>query len=125
MQTNTPANLLFALFFVLPSTAASAETIAGHASVIDADTIQINGERIRILDIDAPEKDQFCMQAEGDVTWDCGVQAAFALIDRIGETDVICETTKLDRYKRHLARCSVDGADIAIWLAESGWGGSV
>ena len=42
------------------SSAAHAETIAGRATVIDGDTLEIHGERIRILDIDAPEKDQFC-----------------------------------------------------------------
>ena len=108
--------------FLVPASIAHAETIASRASVIDADTLQINGERIRILDIDAPEKDQFCQQAVGDVTWECGVEATFALIDWIGETDVVCETNGLDRYKRHLARCTVQGEDVAVWLAESGWG---
>jgi endonuclease YncB( thermonuclease family) len=112
---------LASALLAVPSTAA-AETMAGRASVIDADTLQVNGERIRILDIDAPEKDQFCQQAVGDVTWACGIEATFALIDWIGESDVVCETDKLDRYKRHLARCTVDGDDLAVWLAESGWG---
>jgi endonuclease YncB( thermonuclease family) len=114
-------SLLFVTCLATIATA-HADTIAGRASVIDADTLQINGERIRILDIDAPEKDQFCQQAVGDVTWECGVEATFALIDWIGETDVVCETNGLDRYKRHLARCTVQGEDVAVWLAESGWG---
>jgi endonuclease YncB( thermonuclease family) len=116
------ANLVVLATFTLLSAAANEETIAGRASVIDADTLQINGERIRILDIDAPEKDQFCQQAVGDVAWECGVEATFALIDWIGESDVVCETGRLDRYKRHLARCTVEGEDLAVWLAESGWG---
>jgi endonuclease YncB( thermonuclease family) len=77
---------------------------------------------IRFLDIDAPEKRQFCEQAEGDVTWECGVEAAFALIDRIGESSVRCEADGLDRYGRHLARRYIEGEDLAVWLAESGWG---
>ena len=104
------------------TSAAHAETIAGRASVIDADTLQINGQLVRVLDILALEKDQICQQAVGDVTWECGVEATFALIDWIGETDVVCETDGLDRYKRHLARCTVLGEDLAVWLAESGWG---
>jgi endonuclease YncB( thermonuclease family) len=111
-----------ALFLVLSSSAAHAETMAGRPSVIDADTIQVNGKVIRVLDIDAPEKDQLCQQAEGDVMWECGVEATFALIDWIGESDVVCETDRLDRYKRHLARCTVQGEDMAVWLADSGWG---
>ena len=106
----------------LSISAAHAETIAGRPSVIDADTIQINGEVIRFLDIDAPEKDQYCQHAIVETTWECGIEATFALIDWIGESDVVCETDRLDRYKRHLARCTVEGEDIAVWLAESGWG---
>lgn len=34
---------------------------------------------------------------------------------------VNCETTGKIRYKRWLARCSVGGDDIALWLAEGGW----
>lgn len=111
-----------ALGLMLATSAAHAEAIAGRASVIDADTLQINGERIRVLDIDAPEKDQFCQQAEGDVTWQCGVEATFALIDWIGESDVVCDVDGLDRSRRHLARCTVEGQDLAVWLAENGWG---
>ena len=73
--------LLIAITLTLTCSAARAETIAGPASVIDGETIQVRGEVIRILDIDAPEKDQFCSQAEGDTTWRCGERAAFALID--------------------------------------------
>ena len=113
--------IALALILILPSPA-HAETIAGPASVIDADTIQVNGAVFRFLDIDAPEKDQYCQYAVVNTTWRCGEEAIFALIDWIGESEVVCETDKLDRYKRHLAHCAVQGEDVAVWLAESGWG---
>ena len=112
--------VVFTVF--LSTSAAHAETISGPASVIDADTIQVNGQVIRFLDIDAPEKDQYCQYAVVNTTWRCGEEATFALIDWIGESDVVCETDWLDRYKRHLSHCAVQGEDIAVWLAESGWG---
>jgi endonuclease YncB( thermonuclease family) len=34
---------------------ANAETIAARPSIIDGDTLQIHDERIRLLDVDAPE----------------------------------------------------------------------
>jgi endonuclease YncB( thermonuclease family) len=84
---------------------AIAETIAGRASVIDADTIEIHNQRIRILDIDAPESRQTCADQDGKA-WRCGQQAALALSDWIGQQPLTCETTKRDRYKRWLAKCT-------------------
>jgi endonuclease YncB( thermonuclease family) len=107
-----------ALLLALASASASAETIAGRASVIDGDTIEIHGERI--LDIDAPESRQTCQDASG-AAWRCGQQAALALSDWIGQQTVTCDTTKLDKYRRHLARCSVGGADLGEWMAGHGW----
>jgi endonuclease YncB( thermonuclease family) len=119
MRLPLPAFILL----LATSAAASAGTIVGRASVIDGDTLEIHGERIRILDIDAPESGQLC-QLEGvneRGAWRCGQKAALVLADRIGRQSVICETTKKDRYKRWLARCSVGGVDLAEWLAGHGW----
>lgn len=118
---------LTALILLLASSAASAETIAGGASVIDGDTIEIQGERIRILDIDAPERGQLCfkkLQSIDEGAWPCGLQAALALSDWIGEQTVTCETTTKETtelFKTWLAHCAVAGQDVAEWLAASGW----
>lgn len=106
------------------ASAASPEALAGRASVIDGDTIEIHGERIRILDIDAPESRQLCFTNGGlyeGGAWPCGHKAAWALSNWIGQQTVVCEPTKKDRYGRWLARCAVGGTDIAEWLAEEGW----
>ena len=67
--------------------ACSGETVdsdlPGVASVIDGDTIEIHGKRIRLNGIDAPESGQRCQNARG-TAWRCGQQAALALSDRIG-----------------------------------------
>jgi endonuclease YncB( thermonuclease family) len=103
------------------SSAANADTLAGRATVIDADTIEIHGERIRILDIDAPESRQPCFKPDGPA-WRCGQQASLALADWIGQRTVTCDATKKDKYKRWLARCTVAGEALAVWLAAQGWG---
>lgn len=110
--------VLMVLMFA--SSTAHAETIAGRASVIDGDTLEIHGERIRILDIDAPESRQTCEDEDG-APWRCGQQAALALADWIGTGSVTCQTNRRDRYKRWLAKCSVGGVDLAAWLAGHGW----
>lgn len=101
-------------------TEAEADTLTGSASVVDGDTIEIHGERIRILDIDALESRQICTAQDGS-EWRCGQQAALVLDDWIGSRTVRCESDKLDRYGRHLARCAVAGQDLAEWLAVNGW----
>jgi endonuclease YncB( thermonuclease family) len=114
--------MLVAILYLLATSAARADTIAGRASVIDGDTIDIHGERIRILDIDAPESRQTCFNAlAAHPDWRCGSEAAKKLANLVGARTVTCETTRKDRYKRWLAHCSVSGADLALWLAEHGW----
>jgi len=74
------------------------EPIAGQASVIDGDTIEIHGTRIRLWGIDAPEHDQTCV-ADGRA-YRCGQKAALALSDRVGSHTVMCEARDIDRYGR-------------------------
>src|SRR5690554_1952283 len=80
--------------------AAHAE-VAGRASVIDGDTIEIHGQRIRLHGIDAPESAQLCL-AE-DERWRCGQQSALALDDEIAGRPVACAERDRDRYGRIVA----------------------
>ncbi|TIW51788.1 MAG: thermonuclease family protein, partial [Mesorhizobium sp.] len=52
--------------------------IAGVASVIDGDTIEVHGQRIRFNGIDAPESKQYCDDAKG-FEYPCGRRSAEAL----------------------------------------------
>jgi endonuclease YncB( thermonuclease family) len=95
-------------------------SITGRASVVDGDTLEIHGARIRILDIDAPESRQTCTADDG-IAWRCGQKAALVLDDWIGQRAVSCATDGKDRYGRWLARCAVGGQDLGQWMALSGW----
>jgi endonuclease YncB( thermonuclease family) len=94
-------------------------TITGRASIIDGDTLEIHGQRIRLHGIDAPESGQTCL-ADGE-RWRCGQKAAFALADFIGHSPVRCEEQGVDRYGRVIAACYVQGEDIERWMVLNGW----
>jgi endonuclease YncB( thermonuclease family) len=112
--------LLLPVFILLTGPTSTQTTIMGQASVIDGDKIEIIGQPIRLLDIDAPESRQMCTKA-GGTAWQCGNQAALALASWIDHRVVVCESEFADRHGNHLARCSVDGEDMASWLAANGW----
>ena len=98
----------------------SAPAIQGTASVIDGDTIEIGGERIRLNAIDAPESSQLCLDAAGK-RFRCGQKSAYALADMIGRSVVSCEPKSRDRYKRIIAICSKGTTNLNAWMVAQGW----
>lgn len=99
--------------------AASGNTIVGTATVVDADTIDIHGQRMRLNGVDAPESHQNCKDKSGKL-YRCGSESANALDAWINRNPVNCVVTDKDRYGRGLADCSVRGASIQEWLVTNG-----
>jgi len=95
--------------------------IVGKAWVIDGDTIEIAGTRIRLEGIDAPEWDQTCTDAQGK-PWPCGRAATSELKAHVRGRELTCNARAFDRYKRVLAVCALpDGSDINAWMVQQGW----
>jgi len=93
----------------------------GRASVIDGDTVEIAGQRIRFNGIDAPESRQHCDDAKG-FDYPCGRRAAQALDKFLAASRPLhCSFVDRDRYGRLVGNCDrADGRSVQKWLVEQG-----
>jgi endonuclease YncB( thermonuclease family) len=91
----------------------------GPATVIDGDTLDIAGERIRLHGIDAPEKDQSC--SIGDQVWECGIASWGFLVQLLAGQTVTCDPLDIDQYGRTVAVCFADNQDINANMVSEGW----
>jgi endonuclease YncB( thermonuclease family) len=86
--------LLLALLLLVSTTAAAAQT----ARAIDGDSLEVAGEQIRLIGIDAPEGRQLC-QRDGR-EWRCGDAATAALGELVVGYEVRCDVLGRDRWWR-------------------------
>jgi len=115
-----PTILAFGLGGVLDQYHDGAPTVAGTAWITDGDTLRINGQRIRLHGIDAPETDQRCTDSVG-AWWRCGGQAGRELSRKISGRNVSCRGDEHDRYGRLIAVCTVGGESLNAWMVRQGW----
>lgn len=96
--------------------AAVATLICLAPAVHDGDSLRCDGERVRLIGIDAPElaDSPRCHDARRNRS-DCDQTAALASRDylrSLTRVEVRCSVEARDRYGRALARCQAGGVDI-------------
>jgi hypothetical protein len=93
------------------STPASGDDLVGTPRVVDGDTLEVDGARVRLLGIDAPERGE-----------PGAVEATSALLNIIAGRDVTCTDTGGRTHGRIVATCTVGrGADLSrSWWATAG-----
>jgi endonuclease YncB( thermonuclease family) len=111
---------MICFMLLLASGTAGAGDLAGQASIIDGDTLEIHGTRIRLWGIDAPESSQLC-RGEDSIQYRCGARAANDLDAFITRRVVTCAPVSMDQYGRTVASCTVDGVDLGDWLVRNGF----
>ena len=87
--------------------------------IIDGDTINLNGKKIRFSGIDTPELKQTCKKNDKIIY--CGITAKKLLIDKIADQKVNCIEEGKDQYKRTLAECFVNDLSLSSYLVKKGY----
>jgi endonuclease YncB( thermonuclease family) len=113
-RTFTFARFLFAAA-CLCAPPAFADNLTGQASIIDGDTLEIHGTRIRLWGIDAPESNQLC-RGDDSTQYRCGAKAANDLDSFLAKRPIDCAPVNLDQYRRTVAVCQLTALTLP-----SGW----
>lgn len=87
--------------------------------IIDGDTFELNGTKIRIYGIDAFEKKQKCLRQTKYI--DCGYMASEYLSFLLTGNDISCTKKSSDKYGRDVSICTVNGIDIGKMMVRQGW----
>ena len=97
-------------------------TLFGQPRVVDGDTLKIAGVSVRLLGIDAPEKQQMCLDRESRC-YPCGKHITNWLKEQIQDSTVLCELTGEVSYNRPVGACTVTQTNHGVehTLLVSGW----
>lgn len=96
-----------------------------QVKVVDGDSLEIDGKKIRLVGIDSPEYFQIC-RTKDDKPYNCGqkaLQHMEQMVDRghaHGEK-VVCEKISVDRYHRALSLCRIGDVNLNYEMVKSGW----
>jgi endonuclease YncB( thermonuclease family) len=113
---------MLAIAFVacLTCSFAQATELSGVPRIVDGDTLAIGATKVRLEGIDAPESDQYCINATG-VRWTCGIEARNQLVAHVAGREISCTSSGIDAYKRTLGTCRLAGEDLNGWMVQEGW----
>jgi endonuclease YncB( thermonuclease family) len=99
----------------------AAKAIEGRAIALNGDTLRLNGQVYVLAGIEAPDRQQACMQARNR-RWRCGERALAALEAAVRPGPIAClpAGSTADAAGRLPATCSIGGRDIADGLVRQG-----
>ncbi len=98
------------IFLLAASLVFMGDTASARTRVIDADTVQVNGVRVRLNGVDAPE-----------IGTQAGQAARRWMVNHLasgGQLD--CELNGERSYNRYIGICYLDGKDIGAALIKAG-----
>lgn len=89
-----------------------------EVTAVDGDSLLIDGRRVRLEGIDAPEYNQSCYDAEGRL-YECGQKAKEALADMV-KNGVDCRKQTTDIYGRDVSICYAGRVNVNQQLVRDG-----
>lgn len=103
----------------LDAVMSSPRGVAENVRIIDGDRLELDGTRIHLLGIDAPELDQLC-GGEG-AQYPCGQEAKAALESLlVGVDNIVCEKKDEESDGWMQAVCKANGLDVNAEMVRSG-----
>lgn len=110
---------LLAVLCAVGAGAAVAGNIAGTPRVIDGDSMEVDGVRIRLYGIDAPEPQQRCR--DDGRPYPCGTVATAALKDLTAGVALVCKPEGETSGGELPATCFAEGYDVGENMVYTGW----
>ncbi len=117
MKSSVCVTVAFVVAFSGP--ALGQASVWGIARAGDGDSLTVNGTRVRLFGIDAPELDQSCRR--GGQEWACGSAATAELARLVTGKQVRCVPMGTDQHGRMLGRCNVGNVDVNRAMVASGY----
>ena len=109
-------HLLAILALAFPMTALA--DLVGDPMVLDGDTMSFGETKVDLFGVHAPTISQTC--GESGNVWSCGWEAVLHLEELVGAGDVVCVEVADTGSPTPLARCTVDGVDLAGQMIDAG-----
>lgn len=112
------------LFFCLLSINANADSfkeIKGQAHSLNGRTLKINGQKVQLYGIDAPDFEQMCQSKNQRKPFQCGLISNFKLFKLTKHLDLVCKGKGHSNDGTLLATCYVGKIDIAQQMLLLGW----
>ena len=110
---------VFTLLAVVLAAPALADQVSGRARVVDGDTLDLGGLKVRIEGIDAFESGQNCFDGKGR-EWTCGEAGRALLMKMTRGQKVTCAGDAFDQYDRLIADCFAGKVNLGAAMVESG-----
>ncbi len=94
--------------------------LAANIKVVDGDSLEIDGVRIRLDGIDAPEFFQTCEDINSQ-EYECGQESTAYLKNLIAENEVHCNCEQQpDKYQRQICECFIDNLSLNKEMVRQG-----